>query len=143
LPTPIEVRQLPKQPAASGLEQAFMRGDVGTIVAALATDAIFEDLTAKITIIGRAAIERFLKQTISHFPFGSGSQWTDPLPSDKTSGGAEWKASPAWPGVQGLTAVGRNRQGEIERVSSIYDGRLCQDDQFMPLFAAAVKANEG
>ena len=138
---PVRLRYLPRVNDNAGIETAFSRGDVDALVAALATDAIFEDLTLKLTVIGRIEIGRFLKATIDRLPYGKASQWAYPLPAGGQSGGAEWQASANWPNVQGVMAIGRSPQGAIERMSCIYDGRLCSDDQLTPLLTAAVHPN--
>lgn len=128
-----------ERPAATtdqALGGAFSRGEPAAIGAALAPEAVLEDLPLQLTITGRAAILRFLTLALPHLPYGRGARWADPLPL--TSGGAEWTAAPTWPAVRGLTAVGCNAQGEIERLVSMYDARLISDERLATALRAAL-----
>ena len=129
--------ELPTGPADSALSEAFSRGDAGAIEAALAPEAILEDLPLQLAIKGRAAIARFLAAALPQLPYGRGVRWATPLPA--TSGAAEWTPpTPAWPAMRGLTTVGRNASGEIERLVSMYDARLVPDEQLATLLRAAL-----
>lgn len=119
------------------LAEAFSQGHAAALVAALAEEAIFEDLPLHVSLRGRAAIAHFLTGALSQLPYGHGSRWADPLPATG-SGGAEWTASPAWPSVRGLLAIGRDTSGQIERLAVMYDGRLTQDEQLLSLLRAVI-----
>lgn len=125
------------EPVDYRLSEAFRRGDVGEIEAALAPGAVFEDLPLQLTITGRAAITRFLAVALPLLPYGQGVGWATPLPA--ASGAAEWTPlAPTWPAMRGLTTVGRNARGETERLVSMYDARLIPDEQLIALLRATL-----
>ena len=136
-PWPDAGAELPTGPADAALSEAFSQGDAATIEAALAPEAILKDLPLQLTIRGRAAITRFLTATLPLLPYGHGVRWATSLPA--TSGAAEWTPpTPAWPAMRGLTTVGRNARGEIERLDSMYDARLIPDEQLATLLRATL-----
>lgn len=141
-PAPTPIQPLGGAGTGPGLHDAFQRGDVAAITAALATDAVWEDQVLNLAVRGRAEISRLLTAMLARLPYGQGSRWTTALPAAGQSGGAEWVASAAWPAVQGVLAIGCNPQGEIARLAVGYDGRLCPDSALQVLLAAATAPNE-
>jgi len=59
---------------ASSLEDALSAGDAKKAADLLTYEAVFEDRTARIKIVGKAAIERFLTRAPDRAPYGMGSR---------------------------------------------------------------------
>jgi hypothetical protein len=107
---------------ATRLQQAFAAGDAPAAALLFSYDAVYEDMTLRAQLLGRAAIERYLGRVLSKAPFGTGSRLRHVVGS-VPGGGFEWYGSPYTGVPGGITALALDQEGEVQRLTSVYDGR--------------------
>lgn len=121
------------------LTKAFAAGDAATAAALFDDDAVFEDLTLRTTIRGRAAITRYLGRALTLLPYAAATV-THVVGGD-LGGGYEWRSDDAAVprGVVGLEL----RQGRVHQLTAVWDGALLDGARLRSLVLAAVEEAAG
>ncbi|EUC18695.1 nuclear transport factor 2 family protein [Paraburkholderia hospita] len=125
---------------ANALQQALAAGDAQSAGALFSYDAVFEDMTLRTQVSGKAAITRYLARVIVQAPYGVGSPSIPRhvLGSDK-GGGYEWRASQLSGGKNGIFALNLDASGAITRLTTVYDGRVVQSAVLQSLATLGVE----
>jgi hypothetical protein len=117
---------------ATKLQNAFAAGDSEAASGLFSYDAVYEDMTLRAQLLGRAEIERYLNRLLPKAPFGKGSELRHVV-GNVLGGGFEWIGSPMT-GVQfGITVLELDSEGKISRLTSVYDGRQLRDEELQYL----------
>ena len=111
------------------LQQAMGMEDAAGAAAMFSNDAILEDMALHTQILGRAAIQRYLKRALTRVPYGSGAELAHVVGADM-GGGYEWHAAPAFPERRGNTALELDAEGKITRMTVVYDSSLMPDPDY-------------
>jgi hypothetical protein len=122
---------------SSQLQRAFAVGDAKAASDLFSYDAVYEDMTLRTQLLGRAEIERYLSRVLPKAPFGEGSELRHVVGND-LGGGFEWIGSPATAVKFGITALELDAQGKISRLTSVYDGRQLGDAEFQDLVLLSI-----
>ncbi len=125
--------------ASAALQQALASGDASAAASLFDYDASWEDLTLRTHIIGRSAIERYLRGSAAMSPYGLGSRMRHVVGSGN-AGGFEWSGAPATDAPSGVTALALTPQGHIARGTTVYDGKLLGADARRKLVELATAA---
>jgi ketosteroid isomerase-like protein len=88
--------------------------DAKTAAALFSSDAVYEDMTLRTQILGRLAIERYLRRALDKLPAGTGSSMLHVVGGDM-GGGFEWRTAPAYRRPSG---AGSPRSRSIPRARS-------------------------
>jgi hypothetical protein len=130
----------PMRNAASRLQEAFAAGDAAAAVAAMSFDAVLEDMAAHTRVRGRLQIQRYLSRALGRLPYGPGASIAH-VDGGAPGGGYEWHAAPvAAPMRRGHTALELDRDGQISRVTAVYDAGLLSFADYQALVALAAEA---
>jgi hypothetical protein len=108
--------------ASRALSAALSQGDAKAAAATLAYDAILEDRALRRQIIGAFEVERYLSRLLPVTPYGLGSKIQHVVGGPR-GGGFEWTAAAAFGGLPGVTALELDPEGQISRLSVVYDLR--------------------
>lgn len=108
---------------AADMQRAFAASDAKTAANLVSYDAVYQDMTLRTQIRGRAAIERYLTRVLAKAPFGANSKLRHVVGND-LGGGFEWIGSN---GLAGVTAVSLDTEGKVINITTVYDGRLLSD----------------
>lgn len=128
------------QQLATKLSAALAANDAKAAAALFSYDASFEDITLHLKVDGRTAIESYLSKAGEGLPYGKGSKLFHIVGEDN-GGGYEWFA-PTNTGVRrGVTAIAVDRNGEIVRMISAWDGALMSDANIQALFLKSYGVN--
>ena len=119
---------------ARRLQAAFAAGDAKAAAALFSNDAVYEDMALHSQVLGRLAIERYLGRALGKVPYSSGAGVAHVVGADM-GGGYEWRAGPGFPQRRGNTAVELDKQGQISRLTVVYDSGLFTDDAYKALVA--------
>jgi hypothetical protein len=114
---------------AKRLQAAYAAGDAKAAAAMFSPDAVYEDMALHSQVLGRLAIERYLARVIGKAPFGPGASVAHIVGAD-AGGGYEWHAAPGFPQRRGNTAIELDRQGQITRLTVVYDSGLYTDEAY-------------
>jgi ketosteroid isomerase-like protein len=117
---------------ASQLQSAFATADAKAASSLFSYDAVYEDMTLRTQLLGRAEIERYLSRILPKAPFGEGSKLRHVVGND-LGGGFEWIGSQKTAVKSGITALELDAQGNISRLTSVYDGRQLLDSDLQSL----------
>lgn len=117
---------------ATQLQSAFATADAQAASSLFSYDAIYEDMTLRTQLLGRAEIEGYLSRVLLKAPFGEGSGLRHIVGND-LGGGFEWIGSPMTAVKFGITALELDAQGKISRLTSVYDGRELTDAELQNL----------
>ena len=125
------------------LHDAFSKGDAAAATALFTSDAIFEDLTLHLRLVGPLAIGGFLTRALSALPYGRGTAVRHTVGSAQ-GGGYEWLnkgAHVAHPPTvwQGNIAIELDRHGKVSRFTSVWDGTLMNDTTLTTLLVATIE----
>lgn len=112
-----------------------LAADPDEAAALFAPDGVFEDLTSRTTVRGRAALARYFRRAGRALPYGPGAEVRHVVGGQR-GGGYEWQ-SPG-PVPRGVIAVELDEQGSIDRLTAVWDGSLLSDDALIALCAHAV-----
>ena len=132
---------LPARPAAridevaAALHRAVSSAGPDEVAASFAPDGVFEDLTLRTTVRGRAAIARYFARARTTLPYGPGARLRHVVGAD-LGGGYEWQSDGPVP--RGVVALELGESGSIDRMTAIWDGSLLPDDALLSLAARAV-----
>lgn len=129
----IDVTASPKiRSISSQLQSAFATADAKAASSLFSYDAVYEDMTLRTQLLGRAEIERYLSRVLPKAPFGEGSKLRHIVGND-LGGGFEWIGTPKTAVKSGITALELDAQGNISRLTSVYDGRQLLDTELQNL----------
>jgi hypothetical protein len=119
---------------ASKLHAAFTSNDSESAASLFSNDAVYEDMTLRTQVLGRLAIERYLGRALVKLPAGRGSSLLHEVGGDM-GGGYEWQAAPAYLTTvrRGITALALNQDGEIVRLTTVWDGAMIPDAEIRTL----------
>jgi hypothetical protein len=125
--------------AATRLQEAFTSGDAAAAVAAMSFDAVLEDMAAHTRVRGRPQIQRYLSRALGRLPYGPGASVAH-VDGSEPGGGYEWHAAPvAAPMRRGHTALELDRDGQISRITAVYDSGLLSLSDYQALVALAAE----
>jgi hypothetical protein len=114
---------------AKRLQAAYASGDAKAAAAMFSPDAVYEDMALHSQVLGRLAIERYLTRIVGKAPFGPGASVAHVVGAD-AGGGYEWRAAPGFPQRRGNTAIELDPQGQITRLTVVYDSALYSEDAY-------------
>ncbi|WP_207004486.1 hypothetical protein [Trinickia mobilis] len=97
--------------------------DATSAAAMFSYDGVYEDLTLRTQVSGRAAIQRYFARSLSALPLGSGVLLQHVVGSD-LGGGIEWAGGIATAVKLGVSAIVLDSSGLITRMTNVYDGAL-------------------
>jgi hypothetical protein len=113
---------------AAELAQAFATNNATAAAQLFAPDAVFEDMTLHTQVIGQLAITGYLQRALPQLPYGYQSAVRHVVGSAR-GGGYEWTSSlGAVP--RGTLGLELNQNGQITRLTSVWDGSLLDDPGF-------------
>lgn len=124
---------------ASSLQDAIAKGDAAGAAALFDYDGVWEDRSLRTQVIGRSAIESYLRRTLETSPLGAGSRLRHVVGND-LGGGFEWHASPQFGATDGITALVLDSDLQIVRATSVYDSRQIDPDELSSLILLATAA---
>lgn len=112
----------------ANLAQAFATNNATAAAHLFTADAVFEDMTLHAQIIGQLAITGYLQRALPQLPYGYQSAIRHVVGS-AIGGGYEWTSSSgAVP--RGVIGLELNQQGQITRLTAVWDGSLLDDAAF-------------
>ena len=123
---------------ATRLHTAIAAGDAATAANMFDYDAVLEDRSLRVQVIGRSAIERFFSRTLPRSPLGTGSRLRH-IVGGARGGGFEWNGAPAVGAVSGITALTIDADGDITLASTVYDSRQLHPQERSALILAATQ----
>jgi len=84
-------------------------------------------LTLRAQVLGRLAIERYLRRALAKLPAGAGSALLHVVGGDM--GGYEWQATPAYRASvrRGISAITLDQDAKITRLTTVWDGAVIPD----------------
>lgn len=114
--------------AAEKLQAACAGNDAKAAAVLFSSDAVYEDMTLHTQVLGRFAIERYLRRALAKLPDGSGSSLLHVV-GGNMGGGYEWEAAPAYRASvrRGITAITLDQNGKITRLTAVWDGAMIAD----------------
>ena len=118
---------------------ALSTGNHGAAAALFSSDAVYEDMALRVQVQGRQAIQRYLSRTVMLLPFGAGVTLRHTLGSAK-GGGFEWNGGTASPVRTGVSGLMLDADGQITRMTSVYDASLLSAPQRTHLLSLSVDA---
>ena len=117
---------------AKRLQAAFTASDAKAAAALFSNDAVYEDMALHSQVLGRLAIERYLGRALGKVPYSTGASVAHVVGADM-GGGYEWHAGAGFPQRRGNTAIELDKQGQITRLTVVYDSGLLTDDAYRQL----------
>ncbi|MEV6846240.1 nuclear transport factor 2 family protein [Actinoplanes sp. NPDC051411] len=121
--------------AARNIADAFGEGDARPVADLFTYDAVFEDMTLRSQIRGRAAIARYLGRALPHLPYAGAS--IRHIVGNSVSGGFEWRAD-NHPVPRGAVALVLDDHGQIAEFTAVWDGSLLDDAAITAAVACSV-----
>ncbi|WP_052454481.1 sigma-70 family RNA polymerase sigma factor family protein [Streptomyces nodosus] len=119
------------------LSAALQAGEGERAAALFASDAVFEDMTAHLQILGPRSIGAYLTTASDVLPYtGKGTRVRHVVGSAR-GGGYEWAA--AGPVPRGLHTLELDAQGRITRLTAVWDGTLVDDETLMTMARRAIE----
>ena len=119
--------------AATALQQAFASADTPAAYDLLHTDVVLVDMALRAQLIGRIETVAYLHRVLDQVPYGRSSELRHVV-GGASGGGFEWTAADA---LVGITALERDHDGLITRITSVYDSRQLQPARKAALIAAS------
>lgn len=120
--------------AVARLNTALDRGDTTGL---FTEDAVFEDLALRTRIVGRQAIDAYVRRASTALPYGQGATIRHTL-GGHLGGGYEWINERM--GVsRGIIAVELDRKQRISRFTTTWDGSVVDDAAMTALLAATLE----
>jgi hypothetical protein len=119
--------------AATALQQAFAAADAPAAYDLLHTDVVLVDMALRAQLIGRIETVAYLHRVLDQVPYGRSSELRHVVGGAR-GGGFEWTAADA---LVGITALERDHEGLITRITSVYDSRQLQPARKAALIAAS------
>ncbi|OCI90906.1 hypothetical protein A6U85_25350 [Agrobacterium sp. 13-626] len=105
--------------ACKRLHAALVNADT-PLASLFAYDAVYEDMAARVQLIGRSTIAGFLDRVLEIAPFGPGAKLRH-IVGGKTGGGYEWTGAAKSGVPRGVTALELDETGRISRLTTVYD----------------------
>jgi hypothetical protein len=121
---------------ATRLQRAFAAADAPAAGALLHTDVVLEDMALRTQVIGRIETVAHLGRILDEVPYG-GSSTLRHVVGGSMGGGFEWTAGVDAGGLVGVTALERDADGLITRITSVYDSRQLEPDRKLALQRAS------
>jgi hypothetical protein len=118
--------------AATTLQQALGAADASAAYDLLHTDVVLVDMALRAQVIGRIETVAYLDRVLDQVPYGRCSQLRHVV-GGASGGGFEWTAADA---LAGITALERDADGLITRITSVYDSRQLEPSRRADLIAA-------
>jgi hypothetical protein len=137
-PTDLKDRAVPTRAApdlvetATRLQRAFAAADAPAAGALLHTDVVLVDMALRIQVIGRIETVAYLGRILDRAPYGGSSSLRHVVGGSR-GGGFEWTAGADAGGLVGVTAIERDADGLITRITSVYDSRQLEPDRKVAL----------
>ncbi|RQU32795.1 hypothetical protein DF142_31630 [Burkholderia cenocepacia] len=105
--------------ACTRLHDALDQGarDVGNL---LTYDVVYEDMTARVQLIGRSEVSGYLRRAIGLLPFGPGAEILHVV-GGIAGGGYEWTGMSESNVPRGISAIELDDSGAISRITTVYD----------------------
>jgi hypothetical protein len=119
--------------ASTALQQAFSATDESAAHDLLHTDVVLVDMALRTQVIGRIETVAYLARVLEHVPYGRSSELRHVV-GGAGGGGFEWTAADA---IVGITALERDADGLITRITSLYDSRQLEPARKSALIAAS------
>ena len=110
------------------LAQALAANNATAAAQLFTADAVFEDMTLHLQVIGQLAITGYLQRVLPQLPYGYKSAIRHVVGSD-LGGGYEWTSS-VGSVPRGALGLERNQNGQITRLTAVWDGSLLDDAGF-------------
>ncbi|MPY56005.1 nuclear transport factor 2-like protein [Streptomyces spongiae] len=108
----------------------------GEVAGLFAEDAVFEDLTLRIELVGRQSITGYLDRASTSVPYRSGAI-RHTVGSDQ-GGGFEWMRPNGTP-THGIVSFELDSQQKITRLTSMWDGSRLTDAQILTLLGQTLE----
>jgi hypothetical protein len=125
--------------AAASLCTSLSTGKHAAAAALFSSDAVYEDMALRVQLQGRQAIQRYLSRTVMLLPFGAGMTLRHTLGSAR-GGGFEWNGGTASQVRTGVAALTLDADGQITRMTTVYDAALLSAPQRALLLSLSVDA---
>ena len=141
-PTDLKDGAIPKQAdralvdAATALQNAFSATDATAASTTLHTDVELCDMALRAHVIGRIEVGRYLGRVLGNAPYGKASRLRHVVGGSR-GGGFEWSAGPEAGGLTGIAALELAADGQITKLTIVYDSRLLGAARKAALIAAA------
>lgn len=125
---------------ANRLQDAITNNDAKAAAELFSYDAVYEDMTLRTQVLGRIAIENYLRRALAEVPYGVGSTISHVVGGDM-GGGYEWKSSPAYSATvkHGVTALEVDQDGKISRLTTVWDGATISDEDMKALMVLTLE----
>ena len=120
--------------AATALQQAFDAADESAAHDLLHTDVVLVDMALRMQVIGRIETVAYLGRVLDQVPYGRSNELRHVV-GGAAGGGFEWTAAD---GLVGITALERDADGLITRITSVYDSRQVERARKAALISASV-----
>jgi len=120
--------------AATALQQAFGTADESAAHDLLHTDVVLVDMALRMQVIGRIETVAYLGRVLDQVPYGRSSELRHVV-GGAGGGGFEWTAADR---LVGITALERDADGLITRITSVYDSRQVERARKAALISASV-----
>jgi ketosteroid isomerase-like protein len=122
--------------AAAALQEAFGAADAPGAYDLLHTDVVLVDMALRVHVIGRIETVAYLHRVLDQAPYGRSSELRHVV-GGAGGGGFEWTSADA---LVGITALERDADGRITRITSVYDSRQLEPARRAVLIAASFAA---
>jgi len=100
------------------------------------TDVVLEDMALRTQVLGRIETVAYLGRVLAQVPYGRSSARRHVV-GGSAGGGFEWTAGPDAGALVGITALERDADGLITRITSVYDSRQLEPDPKAALLGAS------
>jgi len=125
---------------ARALQAAFAAGDASAAIALMSADVVFEDLAAHTRVQGRLQARRYCARALGRLPYGPGAALVH-AEGGRRGGGYEWSAAPgAAPLRRGHTCIELDGDGQISRLTAVYDANQLTYPAYQTLVGLAAEA---
>ena len=93
-------------------------------------------MAQRVQVLGRIETMAYLDRALDHAPYGRSSALRHVV-GGSNGGGFEWTADAAAGSLVGITALERDGDGLVTRITSVYDSRQLASDRSAALRAAS------
>lgn len=128
-------RSGPIAAAVRELTAAFAAGDASRAGGLFSYDGVFEDMALRAQVRGRAAITRCLRRALPGLPYAKAS--IRHVVGANQGGGYEWQTD-GHPVPRGAAAIALSPDGEITKLTVVWDGSLLDDPALGALAVHAI-----
>jgi hypothetical protein len=119
--------------AATALQQAFGAADAAAAHDLLHTDVVLVDMALRAQVVGRIETIAYLERVLDQVPYGRSSVLRHVV-GGAGGGGFEWTAAD---GLVGITALERDADALVTRITSTYDSRRLEPARKAALIGAS------